>query len=111
MGTIEPGQPMAVFRKMCRYPVDNHTYALLVTLIDEILEIIGVTKTAGRSKQANRLIPPGTIERVFRHWQQLQMGVAHLFHIGDQLLCQFTVTQILCLITLYFALPRPRCTS
>ena len=44
--------------EMCRDPIKQDPNTMLVAVIHEITEIIGVTKTAGGSKIAGGLIAP-----------------------------------------------------
>ena len=62
--------------------------------IDEILEIIRRAESAGGREHAGRLITPRAQEGVFHDRQQLNVGVAHLLYIRQQLVNQFTVAQM-----------------
>ena len=55
-------------------------------LVNEVLQIIRGTEAAGGGKVAGDLIAPGGIQGVLHHGEQLHMGIAHLFHIGHQIL-------------------------
>src|SRR5512139_376881 len=57
-GAIETGQRPAVARKVGRHPVEQHTDAVLVALIDEVAEVVGCTEAAGGCEVTGGLIPP-----------------------------------------------------
>lgn len=46
-GAIETGQPVGIGREVGGNPVQNDADACLVTLVDEVFEIIGRTVAAG----------------------------------------------------------------
>ena len=55
-------------------------------LVDEVFQIIGDAEAAGGGEVAGALVAPGGIQGVLHHGEQLHMGIAHLFHIGHQIL-------------------------
>src|SRR5690606_11363662 len=93
MAAIKAGQTMTIFREMRWYPVKDNANTRLMAFIDEVLKVIRVAKTRCRRKQSQRLISPGTIERMLHHRQQLDMGITHVEHIRDKLPCQLAITQ------------------
>ena len=82
---------MRIPRKMRRYPVQNHAYARFMHFIHEKHEIFCAPVTRSRSIISDYLISPGGIERVLHYGHQLNMGVAHLLYIINNLRSQFTV--------------------
>ena len=80
-----------IAREVCRYPVENNTYIVLVHRIHKIAEVIRRSVTCCRCVIARYLITPGFIERMLHHRHQLNMGVAELFHVRSQHRSDFTV--------------------
>src|SRR5207247_2204927 len=65
VGAVEFRKAVRVFWKMSRHPIDDHAEAALVTAIDEIAELVGCTKAAGRREIAGDLVAPRTVEGMF----------------------------------------------
>ena len=84
-GAVEPRQAMLVLREVARDPVEDHADVGLMTGVHERLEILGRTEAAGRREEANHLIAPRAGERMLHHRQQLDVGEAHLLHVGHEL--------------------------
>ena len=57
--------------------------------IDEAGEALGLAEAPGGGEEADRLVAPGGIERMFRDGQQFEMGEAHVDGIGDQPVAEF----------------------
>jgi hypothetical protein len=53
---IEVDQAVVIIREVGRHPVQNHTNALLMQVIDEIHQILGRPVTAGGRKVADSLV-------------------------------------------------------
>src|SRR5258708_77586 len=94
MGAVEIGQSVPVFWKVSRHPIENYTYAVAVTVLDEITEVVGLAVAAGGREIADRLVTPAPVVRMFGHRQQLDVGVAHLLHVLDKLVSKLTVVEI-----------------
>jgi hypothetical protein len=90
---VELRQAVSVLREMPRDPVENHPEAGLMAGVDEQLEILGRTETAGRREKSEDLIAPRSGERVFHHRQQLDVSEAHLRHVGHKPVRQLAVRQ------------------
>src|SRR4030043_1299534 len=78
VGAIKVDQTVFIIRKMGRNPVQNHPYPVPVKMIDKIHEILGSAISAGGGGGPDRLISPGTIERMLHHREKINMGEAHL---------------------------------
>ena len=78
---------------MGRHPVDNHADAVLVAVVDEIHEIFRRAVAAGGRVVADRLIAPTARKRMLADGQQLEVGVAHLLAVVDQLMGQLAIAQ------------------
>ena len=83
-GAVEVVQAEGVPGEVGGDPVQNHAHARLVQLVDQVFEIVGGAEAAGGGKIAGDLVAPGGVQGVLHHGQQLHVGVAHLLHIGDQ---------------------------
>ena len=93
MRAVKIGQPVAILRKVRRHPVDDHANPLLMTLVHEVFEIVRRAESRRRGIVADRLIAPGSIERVFADRQHFDMREAHLFDVGDQGFRQLAIGQ------------------
>src|SRR5277367_3111502 len=76
-GAVETRQPLLIGREMRRDPVEDDAKPRGVRPIDEAREGGRIAETAGRGKQADRLVAPGFIEWMLADRQKLDMGVAH----------------------------------
>src|SRR6266404_1200138 len=94
MSAVEIGQAVPVLWKVSGHPIQNYTYAVAMTVIDEIHEVVGLAVPAGRREVADRLIAPASVVRMFSHRQQLDVRVAHLLHILDEVVSKLTVVEI-----------------
>src|SRR5450631_4403751 len=91
VGSIEVAQGMPVFREVCGNPVEDHADALLMHIVDEVLEILWRAETTGGSEVACGLIPPGAIEGKFCNGEQLDMRKTQIFHIVGEHMGQFAI--------------------
>jgi len=71
--TVEEGQPVSVLREVCRYPIEDHTYAGLMAGVDEKLEVVGITEARSGRKVACYLIAPGAGEWMLHRWHQFDV--------------------------------------
>ena len=83
-GAVEAAEPVLVGREVARHPVQDQADTGLVAAVGEIGEVVGAALAAGRREEADRLIAPGALERVLADRQELQVGEAHLGHVGDE---------------------------
>ena len=72
--------------------VHNHSYALLVGLIDEVLKLFGGAKTAARCVETGDVIAKTAIVGVFLYCHELQCVVAHLHNVGQHLFAEVVVS-------------------
>jgi hypothetical protein len=85
-GSVEVGQAVGVGGKMRRHPVHDHAQAGPVGDVDQSCEAPRIAEPLGRGEQADRLVPPGIVQRVFRHGHEFEMCEPHVHCIGDQAL-------------------------
>src|SRR5581483_1487595 len=83
MSAVEKTQPVAVVGEVRGYPIQNHSNAALVQVINETHEILRRPVTAGGSKVTRNLITPGGVVGMFHHGEELHMGKAHFFFFND----------------------------
>ena len=76
---------------MRRDPVDQHAYPGPVERVDQVLEVVGRAEPARRGEETQWLVAPGAVERVLGRRQELDVGVAHLGDVGDQLVGELAV--------------------
>src|SRR5207247_7189554 len=91
-----------VLRKMTRHPVHYHTNSGLMTVVDEMTEIVGWTEPARRRVIICDLITPRPFERMLGNRQQFDVRVTHLHHVRQQRVGEFEISKL----TLSF-LPTP----
>ena len=92
-GAVEAAQAVAVAREVGGHPVDDHADAVLVAVIDEVHEILRRAVAAGGGVVADGLIAPTAGERMLADRQQLDVRVAHLLAVVDQLMGQLAIGQ------------------
>ena len=94
---------MSVLGKVGRHPIQNHANIVLMAVIDEIFEVVRCAKTAGWRKVPCALVTPGAVKGVFGYGQEFDMCIAHLLHVGHQLVRQLPITQN----SILFGVPPP----
>ena len=93
MRAVELGQAVRVTREVRGSPIQNHADACLVKPVHEIHEVFRSAEPAGGRKISQSLISPGTVEGMFHHRHQFHMRVAHLLHVGNELVGEFRVRE------------------
>ena len=90
-GPVEEGQARRVPGEMGGNPVHNDADALLVAAVHKAHKVPGLAIAGGGGKIADDLIAPRTIVRVLGQGHELNVGEAHVLHIGDELVPQLIV--------------------
>ena len=93
VGAIEVGKPVCIGGKMGRNPVQNHGDAVLVQVVHQIHEILRRSVARSRGEVTGRLISPGTIERMFHHWQKFDVGETQLPDVFGEARRGFTIVE------------------
>ena len=93
MRAVEFRQPKRVARKVRRRPVENHADPRLMAAVDELHEFRGRSVAAGRREVSDRLVAPRAVERMLHDRQQLDVRVAELLHVGNQLIAEFAIRE------------------
>ena len=90
-GAVKAAQTVRVLGEVSRYPVEDNADALLVSAVNKIHQILRLAVTGGSGIVAGHLVAPAAVEGEFGEGHKLDVGVAHLFYIGDQLVRQCAV--------------------
>ena len=84
--SVKVCKSMCISWEMCRNPVKNHSDFVLMKIINHICKIFRCSVARSRRIIACYLISPGTVKRMLCNPNQLNVSIAHLFHI----LCNLT---------------------
>src|SRR3989339_750535 len=84
ISSIKIDQAVLIIRKMRGNPVQDHSYPVLMKLIDQVHEVLGRAISGGGCKISHCLVAPGTIKWMFHHRQKFNMGESHLLHVLNQ---------------------------
>ena len=90
-GAVKAVQADLILGKVAGHPVQDHADARLMAAVDEIHELLGRSIPGGGGVVTRHLISPTHVQRVLHHWKQLDMGVAHVQHVGDQFVRQLCI--------------------
>lgn len=90
-GSVKCGQAVGVGGKVRGNPVEEDADVVVVAVVDEILKIFRCAIAAGGGEIAGDLVAPGFVEGVFHHGHQFDVGVAHFFDIGYEVMGEFPV--------------------
>ncbi len=90
---VEMREAMRVDREMRRHPIEDHAEPGGMRTVDEARKTFRLAEPARRREQADRLVAPGSVERVLGDGQQLEMGEAHVDGIGDQRIGELIVVE------------------
>src|SRR6516162_2452185 len=91
---VEPTETMGVVWEVSGHPVEDQAEPRDVTGLDESAEVVGRAVPAGRRKQRDWLVSPGSVEWVLRRRQNLDMGKAHILDVGDELASELAIRQV-----------------
>src|SRR4030042_972867 len=70
-GAIKVDQTVFIIREVRRHPIEAHSAPVLVKVIDEVHEVLGAPVSAGGGGGADYLIPPGCVERMLHHGEEV----------------------------------------
>ena len=88
---VEVGQALGVGAEAAAHPVEDHADAGLVAGIDEVHELARVAVAGRGGVVAGGLVAPGAVERVLVDGHDLDVGVAHLLDVLDELVGEVVV--------------------
>src|ERR1700734_697624 len=80
-----------VSREMCRRPIEKDADARVVAAVDKLHKLRGGAIAAGRGEIADRLITPRAVEGMLHDGEQLDVRVAQIFNIGNELVAKLVV--------------------
>src|SRR5208282_6204943 len=86
---IELREAERVAREVRGSPVEKNADAGVVAAVDKLHEFSGGAVAAGGGEVANRLIAPGTVERMLHDGKQLDVRIAEIFYIRYELIAEF----------------------
>src|SRR5260370_4221406 len=89
----ELGEAVSVAREMRGSTIENDADASLVAAVDEFHELSGRAVAAGGREIAESLVAPGTVVGMLHDGKQLDVSVAEVFDVGDELAGKFAVIQ------------------
>ena len=92
-GAVEAGERPVVLGEVPRHPVEDHTDAALVEVVDEVAEVVRVAEAGGGRVVAGDLVAPRAVEGVLAHGEQLDMGETALRAVLGQLVGQLAVAE------------------
>ena len=75
------------------HPVDHDTDPLLVATVDEVFQFVRRTVARRRRIVADGLVAPRTVERMFGHRHQFDVGEAEVLHIRNEPVREFAVRE------------------
>src|SRR5258708_987119 len=84
---------MCVSREMRGSPIQNDADAGLVTAVHKLHEFRRSAKAAGGGEVAERLVAPRAVVGMLHDGQQLDMRVAEIFDVGNQLVAEFSIAK------------------
>ncbi len=83
--SVEASQTVRIAGKMCRNPIDQHAYAVLMAAINETHKGLWRTETGRRGKQADGLISPRARKGMLTNRQELNVRKAEIANIRNEL--------------------------
>ena len=80
---------------MRRNPVDYYAYPGGMAPVHELHEVMRSAEAGGRRKVSYLLVAPASVVRILADGHKLNVGVAHILHIRDQLIRKLTVAEVI----------------
>src|SRR6267154_2837649 len=77
MSSVEIREAVSVGREVRRHPVEDHCYAPLMQVVNQIHEILRSSVARCGREIPSGLISPGPVERMFHHRQEFDVSEAH----------------------------------
>ena len=78
---VEVSESVRVGGEVRGHPVENHSDAVLVQVVDQVHEILRRAVAGSRREVSGGLVSPGTVERMLHHGQELNVREAQLANI------------------------------
>ena len=86
---VELREAVRILREVRRHPVHEHADAGLVQPVDEALEVVRRAVARGRREVPEHLVAPRAVERMLGDADQLDVRIAEVVHVRDQLIGNF----------------------
>ena len=102
---VELTQSVTVFRKMSRYPIQNHADAGLMQNIYHFHKSLRTAMSGGRRIVSRHLISPGTVKRMLQNAHQFYMRVSHVVAVLCEVPSCLLVSDKSVSIRISFSLP------
>src|SRR5580658_931992 len=93
MRAIELREAKGVAREMRGSPVEKNADAGVVAAVDKLHKFSGGAVAAGGGEIADRLIAPGAVEGMLHDGKQLDVRVAEVFNVRDELIAKFAIRE------------------
>ena len=93
-GPVKLKQPVFVLREVRRHPVEDDADPGLMAGVDKLHELLRRPVAVGRGEIAGDLIAPRGVVGIFHDGQQLDMRIAHILDIGNQLRRKLLIIEI-----------------
>ena len=88
---VEVGEALGVGAEPAADPVEDHADAGLVAGVNEVHELLGVAVARGGGVVAGGLVAPGAVKGVLVDGHDLDVGVAHVLDVGNELVGEVVV--------------------
>ena len=92
-GSVEVRQPHLVRGEVRGHPVEDDADPGLVQPIDQVHEVLRGAVPAGGREVARRLVAPRSIERVFHHGQELDVGEPEALQVFAERVGQLAIVE------------------
>ena len=93
MRPVELRKTVRVAREMRGSPIEKNAEAGLMAAVDKFHEISGSAEAASSREIAERLVAPGTVVRMLHDGEQLDVRIAEVFDIWNELVAEFVVVE------------------
>ena len=90
---VEAREAVSVLGEVSGNPVEDNADACLVSLVDEIHQILRLAVARCRGVVAGALIAPAAVKRELGEGHELDVGVAHILDVGNQLVRQLAIAE------------------
>ena len=97
---VKAAETVSVLGEVSRNPVEDNADAFLVAAVDKVHQVLGLAVTRGSGKVTCNLIAPASVKRILGKRHKLNVGVAHLFNVGYELVSQLAVAELVAVLKL-----------
>ncbi len=97
---VKASETVSVLGEVSRNPVEDNADAFLVAAVDKVHQVLGLAVTRGSGKVTCNLISPASVKRILGKRHKLNVGVAHIFNVGYELVSQLAVAELVAVLKL-----------